>query len=233
MNYLENGGFVYLEGGDCFGWDQSNNGPLQSLFGLESVEDGQSNPISSLQGQDDALTNGIVFTGNNQASNNWIDEFVPSSNGIIAFDESNYGTVAVQNSVQDGHRTFIFSYALSKLSDGETLNTRNELLQRIINFFDIQVSVPTIEESIALNSRVYPNPMNTNATIQYYLLEDNHVILDIFNSTGQKVMQPINENQFQGEHNFNWDVNELPAGIYYYTLKNETQIHTGKIVIIK
>ncbi len=233
-NYLQNGGYVYLEGGDALGYDQAANTPLLALFGLASATDGGTNPIDGLEGQPASLTNRMIFTGNSQNSSSYIDVYVPSADGVVAFTESNYGTVAVQNSVPGNQKTFCFSYALSRLTDGDTPNTREELLIRILSFFGIfPTAVPDGEKPVTMSCKVYPNPINTNATIQYYLPEDTQVILDIFNSTGQKVNQLANGNQTKGEHYVTWNTASLPAGFYYYSLKTGKQTNTGKIVVIK
>ena len=230
IDYLEGGGYVYLEGADALGFDQADNIPLLNLFGLASAEDGGTNPIDSLAGQPDALTNEMLFTGNSQVSNSYIDKYVPSASALAAFIESDYGTVAVQQSVPDGRRTFCFSYSLADLTDGEIPNTREELLHRILNFFDIYTSTPSVEETNTMKCNVYPNPMNTSAVIQYYLTEDSHVTLEIFNSTGQKIMQPVNDHQIKGSHDVQWNAEGLPAGIYYVQLKTGNQLMTKKII---
>ena len=233
IDYLNGGGYVYLEGGDALGFDQADNSQLLGLFGLVSGVDGGTNPIDSLQGQADALTNEMLFTGDSQSSNSYIDRYEPFANATTAFIESNYGTVAVQQSIPGDRRTFCFSYALAYLNDGEMPNTREELLNRILNFFDIYTAVPEVQESDGISCKIYPNPMSTNATIQYFLPEDSQVILEIYNSTGQKIMEPSNGNQLKGEHSVQWNVGGVPAGIYYYSLRSGKQVHSGKIIIIR
>ncbi len=67
-DYLENGGCVYLEGGDAFGWDQSGNNALLNLFGVASADDGTENYIDSLAGQPMAITSDMLFSSSSQAS---------------------------------------------------------------------------------------------------------------------------------------------------------------------
>jgi len=138
QDYLESGGKVYIEGGDALGWDQSGNSYLYSLFGLSNVNDGANNIINSLEGQNAALTLGMLFTSSTQVSNFWIDIYNPNANGSVAFYESGYGNVAVQSTGTYGQRTFCFSYALSELVDGNPPSTRDTLIQRILDFFDIE-----------------------------------------------------------------------------------------------
>ena len=172
----------------------------------------------------------MLFTGNSQTANSYIDKYVPSANAMAAFIESGYATVAVQQSVPNDRRTFCFSYSLADLTDGEYPNTREELLHRMLNFFDIYTSIPAVEETNTMSCNVYPNPMNANAEIEYYLTEDSHVTLEIFNSTGQKIMQPVNDYQTKGTHDVQWNAGGLPAGVYHLRLKTGNQVATRKII---
>ncbi|MFZ4704868.1 MAG: S8 family serine peptidase [Bacteroidales bacterium] len=209
--YLENGGYVYLEGGDVLGNDQSSNTSLLSLFGLMITTDGTGvNPINSLEGKPTAITHDLVFTGSSQASCESIDKYAQSSNGKIAFVENGYGTVAVQQSIADGRRTFCFSYALSRLTDGEFPNTREELLNRILNFFDIYTAVPEVENRQTSSFEIYPNPGNNVLTIsnpKKIMIEN----ITIYNLAGQKVLQgkPVNNTL---------DISKLLPGMYFIEL---------------
>jgi PKD repeat protein len=233
-DYLQGGGNVYLEGAVIFSWFQRDNPLFLNLFGMDSaVYHYEENPIDSLGGQPAALTNEMLFTGNSQVSNFHLDIYKPSPDAVAAFIESNFGIVGVQYSVPESHRTFCFAYCLADLSDGETPNTREELLNRILNFFDIYTSVPVLVEPAAISCKVYPNPVNTNATFQYNMLEEGQVILEIYNSTGQKIGKPADGFQSKGEHIVQWSAEGLPSGIYYYSLRSGKQQYNGKIIIIK
>jgi PKD repeat protein len=141
--YLQSGGKVYLEGGDSFGFDQDDNPILLSLFGLSSVADGSAgnHPITNLQGQSGTLTSGITFTSTSQPQTAWIDIYTPNANGNVAFNEPTVGNVAVQ-SEQGSSKTFCFSYALGKLNDGTSPSTKANLLQKILDFFEVTNPVP-------------------------------------------------------------------------------------------
>jgi len=95
------------------------------------------NYINMLSGLPGSICEYLVFSGTTQYPFMYIDKMTPSENGIAAFEEDNYGTVAVHGEGEYGQKTFCFSYALAKLVDGVTPNTRDTLLQRIIDFFDI------------------------------------------------------------------------------------------------
>ncbi len=135
--YLQAGGKVYLEGGDALGFDQAGNANLLSLLGISSTADGTTNPINSLEGQNGNLTQGMLFTSSTQNFNSWIDLYFPNGMGTVAFYESGYGNVAVQGTGTFGQKTLCFSYALSELADENPPSTRDTLIQRILDFFEV------------------------------------------------------------------------------------------------
>ncbi len=155
IDYLQNGGAVYLEGGDALGFDQSSNSTLLNLFGLSSASDGQSSgtPVTDLQGQTGTLTEGMNFTGSTQPNNTWIDLYTPNSSGALSFVQTGVGNVGVQCEGTSGQRTFCFSYALSYLTDGSSPTTRADLLNQVEGFFNLQVPV----ELISLSADVVNN----------------------------------------------------------------------------
>lgn len=149
IEYLTDGGNIYLEGGVVFSYDQVNNSQLLDFFGLASASDGVAaeSPIEMLIGQTDAITEDMIFLGSNQASSIWIEKYQPSANGVTAFIEDGYGIVGVQNMVVDAHRTFCFSYTLSKLIDEDPHSSKYNILIDILNFFGF----PPINGDIVAN----------------------------------------------------------------------------------
>jgi hypothetical protein len=234
IDYLEHGGKVYMEGADPLGYDQPGNTQLLNLFGLFSASDGTlENPIDNLSGKPAALTHDMVFYSSSQDSNYYIDKYVLLPEGINAFTESDYGIVAAQHTGANGCKTFCFSYCLAKLDDGEFPSTREELLQRIIDFFDITTAIPVPPEPEALDCRAFPNPVTRIVNLQFTVCNLESIILKIYNVQGQEVATLLNETLPAGEHTVRWDAGALPAGVYYYQLraKGVEQVGAGKLVI--
>ena len=134
--YLKAGGRLFLDGSDTLGYDLYelvDGAHLLPLFGIESGVDGdEEHPLTSLDGQSGALSEGMRFTQTDQTPVAWIDIFTPSEGGE-AFTESDYGVVAVQHHGRYRQRTFCMAYTLSELVDGST--TRDDLLDAMIEFF--------------------------------------------------------------------------------------------------
>ncbi len=152
IDYLQNGGALYLEGGDALGYDQNTNTTLLNLFGLSSATDGSSSntPVTDLQGQTGVITEGMHFTGSTQPNNTWIDLYTPNSSGALAFTQTGVGNVGVQNTGSSGQRTFCFSYAMAYLTDGSSPTTKADLLNQLAGFFNLQIPVELISLTVQI-----------------------------------------------------------------------------------
>ncbi|PKL90422.1 MAG: hypothetical protein CVV23_00795 [Ignavibacteriae bacterium HGW-Ignavibacteriae-2] len=79
----------------------------------------------------------------------------------------------------------------------------------------------------------YPNPFNPVTQITFDIPEDGFTSLKIFNSLGQQVGQLINKNLTAGKYSFEFNANNLPTGIYIYSLNSNNNRFTKKMVLIK
>jgi hypothetical protein len=153
--YLESGGRLYLEGGDVLGWDIGYYMPdlgggegaddiLWPLLGIDYAVDGSTNVIDGLAGHSPLPTSGMLFSASNQVNNTTIDLIFPlRAQAATAFTESDYGSVAVISEGAYDQRSFVMSYALAELSDGIFPNTRANLLNQILDFFEAEeVTLP-------------------------------------------------------------------------------------------
>ncbi len=79
----------------------------------------------------------------------------------------------------------------------------------------------------------YPNPFTGSTTFTYKLPESAQVRLQVFNSLGVLIAEPVNEFQQNGEHKVIWNAEGLPAGIYYCRLQAGRQEKSVKIIKLK
>jgi len=84
----------------------------------------------------------------------------------------------------------------------------------------------------------YPNPFNSQTTIQYELRERTEVRIEVFNTVGQRLKVLYEGEEHAGEHSVVFDAGALPSGEYYYRLTTRTQdgkrqTQTGGAVLIK
>ncbi len=155
-NYLKSGGYLYMDGGDILGHDRASDGELLQLLGLESVEDGQTTPVTMLRGSAGSLADSLEFRGSGQGSFSSIDRYTAQSSGDLLFEQPGYGTVAVAHEDSAGHRSVVFSYAMGALADSLFPHTREDLLFRIAQFFELETS-PLARFSVSPNSGHAPH----------------------------------------------------------------------------
>jgi hypothetical protein len=79
----------------------------------------------------------------------------------------------------------------------------------------------------------YPSPANKQINIDYILDKSSDVKLKIFDLTGRTIYQTSEDNAGAGMHKFNFDIDNLSNGAYYYTISNSDGSITSKFVVSK
>jgi hypothetical protein len=79
----------------------------------------------------------------------------------------------------------------------------------------------------------YPNPFNSRTVISFYLPNPDYIHLGVFDQLGREVAVIADERLAAGHHSFNWRSEQLPAGVYFCTLRvgGRTKIH--KMILLK
>jgi hypothetical protein len=95
-------------------------------------------------------------------------------------------------------------------------------------------SLPT-EFSLSQN---HPNPFNPITTIRFALPQAEHVRLDIYNITGQKIITLANNERAPGEYSITWNGRDsqgykVASGIYLYRLVAGSYNETRKMILLK
>jgi hypothetical protein len=84
-----------------------------------------------------------------------------------------------------------------------------------------------------LTATTYPNPFNSQTTIEYTLAEPVEVTISVFNSVGQQVMRQIEGPQPAGTHTFVFDASDLTTGTYFYRVETGPSTVAGKMLYMK
>ncbi|RMZ50009.1 T9SS C-terminal target domain-containing protein [Candidatus Marinimicrobia bacterium PRS2] len=82
-------------------------------------------------------------------------------------------------------------------------------------------------------NRIYPNPFNPQATIDFEVSEPTLVQLNIYNLKGQKVDVLINAFTLPGYYSVIWNGTNHPSGIYFVILQSSNSIVKQKMMLIK
>jgi hypothetical protein len=79
----------------------------------------------------------------------------------------------------------------------------------------------------------YPNPFNPSTTIEFTLPEPGSVSLIVYNITGRVAARLLEEALTSGHHSVRWNAENMPSGIYFYTLRADGYSLTRKMVLLK
>ncbi|MGA3288329.1 MAG: T9SS type A sorting domain-containing protein [Bacteroidota bacterium] len=91
---------------------------------------------------------------------------------------------------------------------------------------------PLLPRAITLEQN-YPNPFNPSTTIRYFLPTKGLVTLEVFDMLGRKISTLVNQKQFSGPHEVQWNAQNISSGIYFYRLTCNTTIITKKMLFIR
>ncbi|MEE9429687.1 MAG: T9SS type A sorting domain-containing protein [Melioribacteraceae bacterium] len=79
----------------------------------------------------------------------------------------------------------------------------------------------------------YPNPFNNSTTIDFSLVEEAQVSLDIYNVLGEKIKSLFSLPLSAGYHSYELDATNLSSGVYYYRLTSNNNSAIKKMLYLK
>jgi hypothetical protein len=93
-----------------------------------------------------------------------------------------------------------------------------------------QISELSKEFSLKQN---YPNPFNPSTKISFSLPSQEHVVVEVFNMLGQKVITLMDKNMNAGYHELEFNGSDLSSGVYFYAIQAGQFNDVKKMIIIK
>jgi len=79
----------------------------------------------------------------------------------------------------------------------------------------------------------YPNPFNPTTTITYSVPDKMNVTLTVYNALGKEIKVLVNEEKDAGLYSIDFYAENLPSGIYFYTISAGENADTKKLLLIK
>jgi hypothetical protein len=108
---------------------------------------------------------------------------------------------------------------------------------------DIVLSPTSVDDNDALPAATalnqnFPNPFNATTNISFYLANDGHAELAIYDLLGRKVTDLVSENLTAGSHTFIWNGQDnkggqVSSGMYLYVLKTVDHTFSNRMVLLK
>jgi len=241
VSYAENGGNLYIEGGDIWYWDPlyASGYDFGPLFGINATADG-SGDLYTVSGISGTFTENMNFSYNGE--NAWIDHIEPASSNAFAILQNpteyyNCGVANVGNAGGIEYKTVGLSFELGGLTDGSAPSTKEELLRQIMMFFGVITGVEEGESSSSaltfFLAPLQPSIVNGRTTIRFSLPRKSDVSLKVYDATGRMVDELLNGKIDAGMHTLTYQP-RLPGGVYFMQYRaNHKTISTRKFLILR
>lgn len=183
--------------------------------------------------------NGKILKIINNISGNLKDAFIYAKNGntFVRCAVSDENGIYHLQSLPSGTLKIIVNH-LGFAGDSATVNMSSTGNLDSINFRlnNVFVGVNPISKIIPSECKLfqnYPNPFNPVTNIKFYIKENDFVSLKVFNIIGMELFTLINQKLSAGEYEIQFYDEQLPSGIYFYTLRSGSFTDTKKMLLIK
>ena len=201
----------------------NSNGTLDTNFGTNGIiPDGNYNPEMILQ------PDGKIIKAGKINSNFGIKRF--NSNGSSDSTFGNSGTITTPINFNSEINEILFLQNGKLLAGGSSFNGTNTVAT-FAKYTDITLGNLDFTEN-KNPILIYPNPIQSEATFTYNLVNDETVSIDIIDLQG-KIVQSVLQNKFQIEGSYNQTItlsNTLAAGNYILKFSSSTGSQSIKII---
>jgi subtilisin family serine protease len=235
VNYLNNGGGVYIEGNMCFNSASVMAGAynIRPWLGL-GLGDWTFDPVNQLSGLNEFSGMDFQYPGLGQT---W-DILEPSTTtSTLWHDPGNGNIYGVYNEYNTGK---IIGCVLpyGGLADPLLPENKPYLMCRYLQLLGMDVACYVGDEELAVGSwqlalGIYPNPASGISEIKYQISKSKNVVIKVLDIRGSEICTLVNKNQAPGEHTVSFDTSGFPAGIYLVRLQAGDAVVTEKMAVMR
>ncbi|MGA1465454.1 MAG: T9SS type A sorting domain-containing protein [Balneolaceae bacterium] len=104
-------------------------------------------------------------------------------------------------------------------------------MERTINT-GVKIEPNTTPSEYSLNQN-YPNPFNPSTSISFSLPQSGRVQLEVYDITGRFITRLVDGMMGVGTHTVQFSGENIPSGVYIYTLKTEGYTSVRKMMLVK
>jgi hypothetical protein len=135
------------------------------------------------------------------------------------------------NTISAGERAILEIEGIIEITHalGADINSRPVELT-VVNSIKPDQSI--LPEKFALHQN-HPNPFNPATEISFDLPVAKHVLINIYNITGQKVTTLADGYFEAGSHSVTWDGTRNASGVYFYRIQAGEFTETRKMTLLK
>ncbi|OYD16414.1 hypothetical protein CH333_03485, partial [candidate division WOR-3 bacterium JGI_Cruoil_03_44_89] len=234
VHYTENGGRLYLEGGDVWYIDPEQEGgyDFRPLFGVTGGGDGPST-LTLVTGENGTITEGMSFTYSGESRySNYVE---PAQATMALKNQSDNYIGHYYNS--GAYITFGFSAELEGLDDCGGVSTRRQLLQNIMTLFEtgVEENHGDINEFSVLWA---PNIFSGKAVLSYQIPRKSRISVNIYDISGRLVKKFTIYDLRSTNNEIVWDGKDergldVASGIYLYHFETKGYSRHGKLILVR
>jgi len=97
----------------------------------------------------------------------------------------------------------------------------------------LMIGIPPTIQDHAFDLSVSPNPSSGALHLRYSIPETRNLKLEVYSANGVRVKTLFNAVQKPGNYSMNFDIDDLPDGLYFIRLQAEKKVETAKLILIK
>ena len=217
---------LHLNGDIWFYYDDMEGNLYSATIGIEN-----SNATTGLQ---------VIYNGNYLTSQhaiklsynaNWLS--LNSWQGVINENEPHYLTVSFPEYLLP---TGEYS-AIIRVHTNDPTNSVVDI-PLSVNITTVSNDNNAVDVVSSKLSQNYPNPFNPETTINFFVQQNSHVELAIYDLKGRKVKTLVKNSFAPGKHSVVWNGlnnhgQEVASGVYFYKMRNGTFSSTRKMILLK
>jgi hypothetical protein len=179
---------------------------------------------------------------NSEKAMNWMSYFNPT-NGAIEWGGADFSNV---NNLVDGDLAFTLQFTALKPKLNWTVSPLYVAEKYVGDAVATDMNIRPTNGRIEIRKRdlssdilegfdimTYPNPTTGFTAIQFNILQDSKAEVAIFDITGRKLIQIVNEYVPAGQYVYEVDLSVLANGVYYTSILTDEQVATSRTIIFK
>jgi hypothetical protein len=179
---------------------------------------------------------------NSEKAMKWMSYFNPT-NGAVEWGGADFSNV---NNLVDGDLAFTLQFTALKPKLNWTVSPLYVAEKYVGDAVATDMNIRPTNGRIEIRKRdlssdilegfdimTYPNPTTGFTSIQFNILQDSKTEVAIFDITGRKLIQVVNEYVPAGQYVYEVDLSILANGVYYTSILTDEQVATSRTIIFK
>ncbi|GAB4318777.1 MAG: hypothetical protein Kow00127_10860 [Bacteroidales bacterium] len=236
MNYLDNGGNLYIESVNI-GSDYDSTAFFDYL-GITLKGDGDEYEVSMVQGKpyQSDRTLSFYYLGGFEPHFN-VDRLGNNGNAVQIF-SSDEGNARSFINPTGNYNVVSSSVLIGAMANGDSLNFKPYFISELVNYFIGYNPVTALLEHLGVNPEIktWPNPAVDRLTVELPSNMAHDTRITIHDNQGKMVAHGMPDHDINGKFRFEWNCSDysgrpVPAGLYLIHASDGKKTLSAKVLI--